>query len=194
MHRVNAEAAQGAQTHPLYSTWRSITRAAGGKLVCSKWKTFSHFVADIVEKPEGTKSFERIDRSGIFEPGNVVWGFPSGMPEDLEERAKYMREYNKRKRSANPDYFWNASLKKMYGVTVEWYNEQYEKQNGVCAICKRAETAKIRGKVVRLAVDHCHKTGKVRGLLCMQCNRGIGNLNHDARILQSALEYLDINS
>lgn len=54
---------------------------------------------------------------------------------------------------------------KNYGVTEEWYEQTLAKQNGTCAICKKAHKSGCR-----LSVDHCHTTGRVRGLLCKRCN------------------------
>ena len=101
-----------------------------------------------------------------------------------------MREWQSKARAANPDYYQNQDLKKLYGITLEWYGSTLEKQNGTCAICKQSETAVIRGKLLKLAVDHCHDTGKVRGLLCRACNNAIGALSHDVNILQEAIRYL----
>jgi hypothetical protein len=61
-------------------------------------------------------------------------------------------------------------------------------QNYRCAICG---TDKPTGKWVVFAVDHCHVTGKVRGLLCNECNRGMGLLRDDATLLRKAADYLD---
>jgi hypothetical protein len=80
---------------------------------------------------------------------------------------------------------------KSYGLTEVDYTDMLTKQNGVCAICGNPETAKSNaGYVKNLAVDHCHKTGKVRGLLCQDCNIGIGKLKDDINLVQSALDYL----
>lgn len=76
-------------------------------------------------------------------------------------------------------------LIKRYGITPNEYDELLESQNGVCAICLQ-ECKSGR----RLAVDHDHKTGAVRGLLCGSCNRAIGNLQDDPEVLQRALDYL----
>jgi len=75
-------------------------------------------------------------------------------------------------------------------MSLEEYTSLLEKQNFVCAICETAETATIRGKTLALAVDHCHETGAVRGLLCMQCNRAIGGLRHKKELLEKAILYL----
>lgn len=68
------------------------------------------------------------------------------------------------------DYY----LKRTYGVTLKQYDKMFEDQNGVCAICGRAEIKTYKGVPTRLAVDHNHKTGKVRALLCSNCNQSLG--------------------
>lgn len=72
-------------------------------------------------------------------------------------------------------------------------NKLLEEQNYVCAICKRPESIILSGtheKPKRLAIDHCHKTKKIRGLLCQKCNTSIGAFNESIEILNSAIEYL----
>lgn len=79
-----------------------------------------------------------------------------------------------------------------YKISYADYVAILEKQKNVCAICGKTETqiyAKT-GKVKRLTVDHCHNTGKVRGLLCMMCNTAIGKLNDDVSLVEKALNYL----
>lgn len=78
----------------------------------------------------------------------------------------------------------NFHLKKKFGITVEQYDEMLIKQNGVCEICGGTNGKK------NFSVDHNHKTGKVRGLLCDHCNTGIGRLMEDISILQNAILYL----
>lgn len=79
-----------------------------------------------------------------------------------------------------------------YGLSVEEFDAFREEQNGACAICEKRlnikEGSTIRGKDV--AVDHCHKTNKVRGLLCAQCNQGLGMFKDNELLLAKAKEYL----
>lgn len=79
----------------------------------------------------------------------------------------------------------NWHLKKTFGITLEQYREMLSDQNGTCAICLREDSSDRM-----LAVDHCHKTGKVRGLLCQMCNRAIGQLDDDISRLRRAIDYL----
>ena len=85
-------------------------------------------------------------------------------------------------------------LQAKYGLSLKDYQSLLDKQNGLCAICKQPETSKSRsGKLKSLAVDHCHITGKVRGLLCHHCNTGIGKLKDNVELLESAIKYLKEN-
>jgi hypothetical protein len=96
-------------------------------------------------------------------------------------------------RKNNKETVLNTKYKNRYGITVKEYNTMLAKQGGVCAICKEKESSISRwhSKTIRLAVDHNHTTGVVRGVLCNRCNRGIGYLNDDITILRAAIEYLE---
>lgn len=87
---------------------------------------------------------------------------------------------------ANPSVTRDYSLRKAYGITLEDYNKMFSEQNGCCAICKRHQSEFKRP----LFVDHCHSTGRVRGLLCSGCNSGIGMFEDSKEFLQSAIGYL----
>lgn len=80
----------------------------------------------------------------------------------------------------------NSKLKNKYGTTIEEYNCKLIEQEGKCSICSK--TAKENGRA--LAQDHCHATGKLRDLLCDNCNRSIGLLGDDPEILIKAAKYL----
>ncbi len=83
-----------------------------------------------------------------------------------EWRKKNPEKYKSYNKSVK-EKIYSISLIKKYGITIDRYNEVFDKQNGVCAICKKPTKKK-------LFVDHDHQTGKVRGLLCSGCNMGIG--------------------
>ena len=76
------------------------------------------------------------------------------------------------------------------GITVAEYAAMSEAQGHVCAICYQPETLRQKGILKRLAVDHDHATGRIRGLLCSACNLGLGKFKDDVVRLQSAIEYL----
>ena len=81
-----------------------------------------------------------------------------------------------------------SHLKRKYGITLEQYNELLSSQDGKCAICNEDEKCS-RNSV--LAVDHCHKTGEIRGLLCSHCNRGLGLFKDNSEILTKAIKYIN---
>jgi predicted nucleic acid-binding Zn ribbon protein len=81
------------------------------------------------------------------------------------------------------------SLRK-YNLGLKDYDELFEIQDGKCAICQSVETMLLHGKIKRLAIDHCHQTNVVRGLLCSRCNLAIGQFNDNWVLLENALEYL----
>jgi hypothetical protein len=85
-------------------------------------------------------------------------------------------------------------LMRYYGIDLAKYQEMLLAQNGVCAICFKPETSVVNGKIKPLAVDHCHNSEKIRGLLCARCNQAIGLLNEDVNILSSAIGYLRTHS
>jgi hypothetical protein len=110
----------------------------------------------------------------------------------VEEHKVKERESGKRYHEKNPNVSKNRHLKRKFGITIEEYNSMLKSQNGVCAICKINETS-IRVKNNRhidLSIDHCHKTGKVRGLLCFKCNSSLGKFKDSIETLQNAIDYL----
>lgn len=120
---------------------------------------------------------------------------------EKEKKARYMRDW----RSRNPDRAKaikakyvekyrekhletsrNSALKNRYGITLDDYNNMLFDQKGLCAICG---TKSGEGRQ-RLVVDHCHKTGAVRKLLCQPCNTIVGMCFEDKNILLSAAKYI----
>ena len=108
------------------------------------------------------------------------------------DRIEKLREWQKQYREKNRKALSDGERKRRFGITPEKYAELFKSQNGTCAICNNPETATRLGKVKALSVDHCHKSGAIRGLLCSDCNTGIGKLKDDVKILQSAIQYLSI--
>lgn len=123
---------------------------------------------------------------------------------NIEKRKQYQKTWNASEKGKAINAQWKkdnpentraiqrrAKLKARYGITEQAYNEMLASQNHSCAICKKHESQNIvGGKMFRLAVDHCHDTGTIRGILCDVCNTSIGKFNHNVEILQQAIEYL----
>ena len=104
---------------------------------------------------------------------------------DLKRHAARARQYNKR----FPDRKADADQKTKRGVPRGTYARLLAEQNGQCAICGTTKDKRYR----RLALDHCHETGKMRGLLCGSCNTGIGQLHHDPERMVKAIAYLNLH-
>lgn len=168
--------------HPLYGHWRQHSRY---QTLCREWHDdFWVMVAEVGERPSPAHVLRRFDVERPIGPGN--WHWMGTIPTPATE-AEYQREYRKR----NPDAVRGYRLKRQYGITVADYNRMFEKQGGVCAICKKPESARgNHGTARELAVDHCHDTGKVRGLLCTGCNTAIGKLRVSDDTLRNASAYL----
>ncbi len=102
-----------------------------------------------------------------------------------DKYLEYMRSDVRRKRH----FAWKLS--KHFGISVEQYEEFMRRQAGCCAICLQPpDEAKGHKNKPRLHVDHDHKTGRVRGLLCNSCNAGLGYFRDDIELLLSAADYL----
>jgi len=99
-----------------------------------------------------------------------------------EQRRQYKQKYPERVRGNH--------LRVTFGISLEQYDQMHADQNGLCAICGNPETIARNGKVRLLAVDHCHTTNKVRGLLCGNCNPMIGYAKDNIQVLERAIEYL----
>ena len=97
-----------------------------------------------------------------------------------------VREHSRKRAEAGK--FREYLLKYKYGLTMEQYDALFAAQGGVCAICGRPEAGREGHK--NLAVDHCHTSNAVRGLLCHSCNRALGLLQDSAEVLEKALAYL----
>jgi len=106
----------------------------------------------------------------------------------LKESNKYFREYYANNRLASKGYM----IKHKFGLTLEEFESILKNQKNKCAICKmKLEVHKERNITkTRPCIDHCHITKKVRGILCAQCNRGLGHFNDDIKMLKKAIRYL----
>ena len=97
-----------------------------------------------------------------------------------EQRLQESKNRRLDPRVAKDDKLWNG-----YRIRIEEYEQMLQEQNNKCAVCERE---------VKLEVDHCHSTGRVRSLLCGGCNRGLGQFNDDYERVRKAAEYLERNA
>lgn len=120
------------------------------------------------------------------------WKNKSGNHYGHREQCKYCgNRQRKLHREKYPEltklYNLKGNLKTLYGITLDDYNKIFQKQNGCCAICGKHQSELNR----RLDVDHDHKTGKVRALLCSHCNTGLGSFRDNINVMKKAIKYLE---
>lgn len=104
--------------------------------------------------------------------------------EEREARIQRRRDEAPAKRKLTK---WRAHIRKTLGVTEEQYQELFDRQNGMCAICSTTDPG---GRRERFCIDHCHAIGTIRSLLCVSCNSGLGYFKDDISRLEKAAEYL----
>jgi hypothetical protein len=113
---------------------------------------------------------------------------------DQEKKKIYCKKWKDEWKKNNPEKARSQArereLRRKFGINLEQYNEILKKQNYKCAICNKKETMIIKGKIVELAVDHNHDDGKIRGLLCSNCNNGLGRFFDNKELLLKAYDYL----
>ena len=118
---------------------------------------------------------------------NRLWRNRTGYKPDPKKAVAATRKWQ----DANPERVkltrWKRQLRKMYGLTIEEYEAMLRTQQGRCASCNDALTDKLHGR----HIDHCHATGKVRGILCGGCNIALGHAKDDVERLKSLIRYLE---
>lgn len=115
---------------------------------------------------------------------------------DCNKEFKYSWTSSKRYRCqiCQKRYNKNTNLKRDFNITISEYEDMVLEQDGKCAICNSLETTKSSkdpSKTKRLAVDHCHSSLKVRGLLCSNCNTALGKFKDNIEFLKNAISYLE---
>jgi hypothetical protein len=111
---------------------------------------------------------------------------PSYYQKNKEEMNRKARENYYANKEAYKQRAWKNHLLRSYGLTETQYQELWETQKGLCAICG----GKLQEGKRLTHVDHDHETGNVRGLLCKFCNNGLGFFKDSPNYLQKAIEYL----
>jgi hypothetical protein len=117
------------------------------------------------------------------------------------EAWKANQDRSNAKRLADPEYRRDKrerEISRLYGISVEEFRQMLASQDGCCAICGCEPPEQDDSKPLprgtastRLHVDHCHTSGRVRGLLCGNCNTMIGLAGEDSKVLLAAVEYLE---
>lgn len=101
--------------------------------------------------------------------------------------AERVRSQERESYARDPERQRNVRLKSVYGISLDLYKQMYDSQNGCCAICGVEKPPKGASG---LSVDHCHKTGKVRKLLCTPCNTALGKFKDNVDNIRKAIDYI----
>jgi hypothetical protein len=108
---------------------------------------------------------------------------------EIKERTRISKKEWGQRRPYNSAKQRNSYLRKAYGLTFAQYDEMYNSQDGKCLICNKTLESSKGGRSVH--IDHDHKTGKIRGLLCQHCNNMLGHAFDNTDVLSSAIAYLN---
>lgn len=148
----------------------------------------------------------KVDRDRIWKDLHRDQHIQSSTRWKNEHREKY-REWQREDRKNNPDKYRSyqdnyknkhgdrkttLEIIRIRGISFESYAQLIVDQKNLCAICEKPETRKSRTgeSVTRLCMDHDHKTGKVRSLLCHDCNTALGKFKDDISLIKKAIAYL----
>lgn len=177
--------------HPMYHSWKWMRRHKCTTPVCQEWlDDFWQYVFDVGERPSPKHKMFRADRDQPLGKNNFVWKRSIIERVDGESPNTYQARAAKVQRALSPERYEDYSLKHNYGMSKTELESMLDAQNNECAICHTKEILQIKGKKLRLSIDHCHKTGKIRGLLCSNCNRGLGYFKDNPELLKRAELYL----
>lgn len=150
---------------------------------CNTTKIITEFVKDKYDKSGFTYRCKKCRNKASYE-----WN----QNNKDKVKAANLKNRDKRKQFYNsPEGIISsrkAHLKRIYNLTLDAFDKMLEDQNFKCAVCEGNET---HDKHRVMAVDHCHETGKIRGLLCFKCNSALGNFNDNKQLLINAIKYLE---
>lgn len=165
--------------HPLKTVWKLLRSRAGAGQYPPEWDRFERFLAEVGDRPSLKHQLRRRDVNAPWSIENSEWRAPVGVKRNAGGRS-------------NPNYHREWSYRK-FGISIAEYERMSAEQHGACAICREPKRRAHRrtGKLKSLAVDHCHKGGQVRGLLCGDCNHLLGLAKDDPEILRRAIAYLE---
>ena len=180
-HRREAKRANSNQRR----MWDRMLRDSSG---VHGWASVFDFINDVGASPKPNFYVAPADGTLPVGPDNFVWSPPQYDNSIRDERMAANRSY----RDTDPRRYRDKQLRRDFGIDgIKEYDEKFVEQNGVCAICSQQEKTIRHGKLMPLVVDHDHENGAVRGLLCNECNTGIGKLRDSPDLLRSAIAYLD---
>lgn len=137
------------------------------------------------ENKERVKEYARVwDSENVDRKKRLKADWDKANPEKRKEHLDKLLKNN-------PEYFKEKHIQYQYGMTAEEYAVMVIRQGNNCATCGKPADETHRK---RLFVDHCHRTGKIRGLLCQHCNTALGMVKDDVNVLSSLIAYLQENT
>ena len=151
---------------------------------------FNTFLKDVGTRPSENHFLTRRGDEP-YGPNNFQWILHLSKQRGETNKEWWARKWAARM-LANPGIERKRMFARKYGMTLEQYEALLEKQGGKCAICEEPETS-VDGKtgtLKNLAVDHCHNSMKVRGLLCSRCNTTLGKIEESPQLLRAMWDYL----
>jgi hypothetical protein len=164
------------------TAWRFLNRNHSSHA----WASFEGFCRDVIDVPVMRYAMVPLDATLPIGPQNYRWAYPEGLNRRAPENLIYRR--------ANRHHERNKELQKNFGINAADYQRLLDEQGGVCAICGQPETKPRNSDERELSVDHDHhrEDKRIRGLLCGNCNDGLGKFgDRDPAILHSAGGYLE---
>ncbi len=184
----DAKAAAMTRDARLRVMWRKVQRQTYG---VTKWTSFDEFAQTIGDLPlahEKKLLLVPVRPEETIGPDNFQWQTQERAWDYTTREGK--RAYAQAHRNNNRNSYRDKSLRTAFGIGMVEYETMLAAQGGVCASCKKPEKDTHYGRLRWLAVDHCHATGVIRGLLCGNCNKGLGHFNDDPALLDAAAAYL----
>lgn len=187
--QLEAKSAAVTRDARLRVMWRKVQKQTNG---VTRWPSYEAFAADIGDVPpaDGKKLIlVPLREQETIGPSNFQWKTIQS-PWDYRS-VEGRRAYKQAHRDSNRSNYRDKNLREKFGISYLEYEQMLTEQGGVCACCQQPETTTRRGKQLILAVDHCHATGAVRGLLCNNCNQGLGQFKDKPTLLRKAADYLE---
>lgn len=147
-------------------------------------------------RPDAAEGYSYCSTCHQFWPTDCfVWDFKRQQPQRVckDCRAAAQRANNRKPSAIRTRRRW--ALRRNYGIEPDQYLALHERQRGRCAVCREPIPNLLEDLDIDMrqasGVDHCHATGRVRGLLCRGCNHGLGGFNDDVEKLRRAVDYLN---
>ena len=174
--------------HPFYQVWLRLRKQ--GRLEAG-WLDFWAFVSGVGQRPSARHRLVQADITRLMGPHNFAWRMPVLDMAHSFKNAEGRASYHQARRAVQPRDWVGANLQRYYGISVEQYGALLAAQGAHCALCDRTQDISPSGEPQLLAVDHDHKTGEIRGLLCRHHNQMLGHAGDNPDVLRRAAEYLE---